>query len=97
MVSVLGGAHARSQEPGDLQKGRSLVREVCAPCHAVGTQELRSPNSDAPTFVTIASTPGMTEAALNSILHTSHQTMPNVILSASDTSDIVAYILSLKK
>jgi mono/diheme cytochrome c family protein len=94
---ILAGSQARAQERGDWRKGRSLARGVCAECHAVRTRELRSPNAEAPRFATIASTPGMTAMALNAALHTSHRTMPNVVLDADDTTNIVAYILSLRK
>jgi mono/diheme cytochrome c family protein len=86
-----------AQDSSDVQKGRALAREVCAECHAVGRQTLRSPNARSPSFVTIAATPGMTEAALNFILHTSHRNMPNIVLNAEQTAGITAYILSLKK
>ena len=39
----------------------------------------------------------MTGVALNAFLHTSHRTMPNLILTADQTNGIIAYILSLKK
>ena len=94
---TLAGSQAHSQERGDWRKGRSLARGVCAECHAVRARELRSPNAEAPRFATIASTPGMTAMALNAALHTSHRTMPNVVLDADETDNVVAYILSLKK
>ena len=89
--------NVQAQEAGDLQKGRALAQQVCAECHAVGTEDARSPNSRSPSFVAIASTPGMTAIALNVLLHTSHRSMPNLILDAEQTSGIIAYVLSLKK
>jgi mono/diheme cytochrome c family protein len=86
-----------AQDSGDVKKGRAVAREVCAECHAVGRQTLRSPNARSPSFVAVAATPGMTEAALNFILHTSHRNMPNIVLNAEQTAEITAYILSLKK
>jgi mono/diheme cytochrome c family protein len=93
---ALAGGQAHSQERGDWRKGRSLARGVCAECHAVRARDLRSANANAPRFATIASTPGMTAMALNAALHTSHRTMPNVVLDADDTNNVIAYILSLK-
>ena len=87
----------QAQELGDRQKGRTLARQVCAACHAVQPRDVRSPNPRAPSFATIASTPGMTAIALNVFLRTSHGTMPNIILTADQTNGIIAYILSLKK
>jgi mono/diheme cytochrome c family protein len=89
--------HVQAQELADRQRGRALALQVCAECHAVGTEDARSPNSRSPSFVTIASTPGMTAAALNVLLHTSHRSMPNLILDADQTNGIIAYVLSLKK
>jgi mono/diheme cytochrome c family protein len=56
---------ARAQDSGDVQKGRAMAQQVCAECHAVGERDAPSPNSRSPTFADIASTPGMTIAALN--------------------------------
>jgi mono/diheme cytochrome c family protein len=96
-VMALATQPAQAQEAGSVQKGRLLAREVCAECHAVGRQRLRSPNSRSPSFAAIAATPGMTGTALNVVLHTSHRSMPNLILDAQQTADITAYILSLKR
>ena len=94
---VAAAPHAQAQSSGDPQKGGALARRVCAECHAVVTRDTRSPNSQSPSFVEIASAPGMTAAALNAALHTSHTSMPNLILRAGQTRNIIAYILSLKK
>ena len=94
---TLAAQNVQAQEVGDLRKGRILARQVCAECHAVRRGDMRSPNSNSPSFVAIASTPGMTATALNVFLHTSHRSMPNLILTADQTNGIIAYILSLKK
>ncbi len=97
VAMAIAATAAQAQPAGDIQKGRQLARGVCAECHAVGRQNLRSRNPRSPTFAAVAATPGMSEAALNVILHTSHRSMPNIILDAEQTADITAYILSLKK
>ncbi len=97
VATAIAATAAQGQQSGDSQKGRQLARVVCAECHAVGRQNLRSRNPRSPTFATVAATPGMTEAALNVILHTSHRSMPNIVLDAEQTSNITAYILSLRK
>jgi mono/diheme cytochrome c family protein len=94
---MLAAQNAQAQEVGDLRTGRVLARQVCAECHAVRRGDPRSPNSNSPSFAAIASTPGMTATALNVFLHTSHRSMPNLILTADQTNGIIAYILSLKK
>ena len=96
---VIGAAIAapQVQAQGDLQQGRALANQVCAECHAVGIGDSRSPNVLAPRFEAVAATPGMTAAALNAFLHTSHRAMPNLVLTADQAGGVIAYILSLKK
>ena len=90
-------AHAHAQAPGDPQKGRALALRFCAECHAVERHNGRSPNSEAPNFIAVASTPGMTAMALNVFFQTPHRAMPNLILETGQKNDIIAYIMSLKK
>jgi mono/diheme cytochrome c family protein len=94
---TLAAQNVQAQGVGDLRTGRALARQVCAECHAVRRGDARSPNSNSPSFAAIASTPGMTATALNVFLHTSHRSMPNLILTADQTNGIIAYIISLKK
>jgi len=87
----------QAQQLSQWQRGRNLARQVCAECHSVERRATRSPNSRSPTFVDVASTPGMTAAALNVILHTSHRYMPNIILNDEQSRAMITYILSLKR
>jgi len=82
---------ALSQELGDRDAGERLAALNCAQCH--GSVDTRG---GAPAFSTIASMPSMTAEALNVFLQTPHATMPNLILSPDDRSDVIAYILSLR-
>jgi len=88
----------RAQEVGNPAQGLRIAQAICAECHLVdklpGEQ---SPNLIAPTFERIANTPGMNGAALAAALRTSHESMPNIIIKGSDLSDIIAYVLSLRK
>ncbi len=85
-----------AQGVGGLLKGGEIAQRICAECHAVHKGQRQSPNAQAPTFETVASTPGMTTIALTAVLRTSHRAMPNIILDPDDQKDIIAYILSLK-
>lgn len=87
---------AVAQEGGDPRQGQEVARQVCARCHAVGKGEGSSPVGNAPTFETIARTPGMSPLALTVALRSSHETMPNLVLAPDEHNDVVAYILSLK-
>ena len=80
----------QAQEIGNPSQGLRIARAACA----VPGQ---SPNLDAPTFEHIANTPGMSSAALTAALRTSHETMPNVIIRGSDLTDVIAYVMSLRK
>jgi mono/diheme cytochrome c family protein len=88
----------QAQEVGNPAQGLRIAQAICAECHLVdklpGEQ---SPNLIAPTFERIANTPGMNSAALTAALRTSHEIMPNIIITGSDLSDVIAYVLSLRK
>jgi len=103
MATALGGVLAgavigavAAQDFGDVARGRTVANTVCAECHAVGKGQAQSPNLEAPPFEAIANVPGMTGIALSAAIHTSHRTMPNIVLPEADARDVIAYILSLK-
>jgi len=84
-------------EFGDVAAGRTVAAEICSACHAIAAEESgESPLSEAPSFVDVAATPGMTATALFAWMTTSHPTMPNIILSPEELRNVVAYILSLQ-
>jgi mono/diheme cytochrome c family protein len=93
---VAGLGAARAQDAGESSKGHEFARQICAECHAVEKGQPRSPNSQSPTFETIATTPGMTSIALTAALRTSHRTMPNLIVPDDDLKNVIAYVLSLR-
>lgn len=96
-IAVLAsGMPVMAQEPGSLDAGYRLAEEVCAECHAIDLDDLDSPNVDAPPFYEVANTPGMTALALSVWFRTSHPTMPNFVIEEDESSDLIAYILSLK-
>lgn len=79
-----------------LARGRVYADNACASCHAVAPGQVRSPNPKAPTFTAIAKTPGMTLMAFNVWLHTSHPTMPNLIIAPDEIEALSAYLYTLK-
>jgi mono/diheme cytochrome c family protein len=93
---ALAAGHCEAQEIGQPGRGLALAQRLCAQCHAVEKQRPQSPNENAPRFQAIASVPGMTSIALSAALNTSHQSMPNIVLTPDERADIIAYILSLK-
>jgi mono/diheme cytochrome c family protein len=96
LAFMAGSTTAGAQEPGDVRKGLSFARKVCAECHAVLATETVSPLANAPPFKAVANTPGMTAMALTVWFHTSHPTMPNIVIHGDDMDNIIAYILSLR-
>ena len=52
---------------------------------------------DPPSFQSIADLPPTTGISLNVFLHSNHNNMPDFIISSAESSDLIAYILSLKK
>jgi len=92
---------ALSSEAGaqdaDIEAGAAYAKQICAACHAVLPNEQISPLPEAPTFQSIADTPGMTELALTVWLQSSHPTMPNIMLEPDDMRNVIAYIRSLER
>jgi mono/diheme cytochrome c family protein len=87
----------QAQEIGNPSQGLRIARAACAECHLVDKLPEPSPNLVAPTFEHIANIPGMNSAALTAALRTSHESMPNIIIKGSDLSDVIAYVMSLRK
>lgn len=93
LAGAVGDANA---EPvGDANEGLAVAQQACSQCHATVAGQDRSPNAQAPTFVKIAVTPGMTRTALLVALTTPHAGMPMFMLTSKQRDDIIAYILSL--
>jgi mono/diheme cytochrome c family protein len=89
-------SNANAQVVGDPKEGLALAQQVCSQCHATVAGQDRSPNTQAPTFVKLAVTPGMTRTALLVALTTPHAGMPMFILTSEQRDDIIVYILSLR-
>jgi len=79
---------------GDPLTGRQTATAICAPCHQTDGRRL---DGIAPTFLDVANMPSTTALSLKVFLRTSHNEMPNLIISNSDTDDLIAYILDLKE
>jgi len=95
-VSVIASS-AWAAENANVSDGLHFAQSVCAECHAVHDGEPAPAGAKAPSFTTVANTPGMSANALNVWFQTSHPTMPNLKLSNRERDDIIAYILSLRK
>jgi mono/diheme cytochrome c family protein len=89
-------ASAAVAQDADIEAGAAYAEQVCSPCHAVLPHEKHSPLPQAPSFQSVADTPGMTELALTVFLQSSHPSMPNIILTPDEMRNVIAYIRSLK-
>jgi mono/diheme cytochrome c family protein len=94
--SFLAVEPGQAQDPGDPVRGAVIARSICSECHAVERDQSRSPNRNAPAFIALAASPGMTALAVRVWLQSPHPTMPNLILSDHDKDNVIAFILSLK-
>ena len=97
LVFVLAHSRVGAQEAENPRDGLATAQAICSECHAVEKGELHSPNSQSPTFVEIANSPGITTAALLVALTTPHAGMPMFVLTSQQRSNVIAYLLSLKK
>ena len=86
---------ARAVEIGDVNSGKSFAATNCAECHAIEGKNAISPNPDAPSFYAVSAMPSTTRMSLEVWMKSTHPTMPNLILSAEEIDNVVAYILSL--
>jgi mono/diheme cytochrome c family protein len=93
---LLLAAPANAQARGDVRRGQQVARDICASCHAVERAITTSPHPRAPSFQSIASTPGMTELGLYAALRTPHGGMPLVVPDMAELDHITAYIRSLQ-
>jgi mono/diheme cytochrome c family protein len=89
-------AELASPKAAAASRGLTFAKASCASCHAVDAGQAASPYADAPTFESIANSPGMTKLALDAFLHTSHSTMPNLIIESATIEDLWAYLETLK-
>ncbi len=82
--------------PGDAREGRELAREVCSACHRVEKEERGVSPVGAPAFQDVADDPAVTETALQVFFRVPHESMPDLILTPTETDDAIAYILGLR-
>jgi mono/diheme cytochrome c family protein len=81
---------------GDPPSGRSIATRLCSSCHRVLPMTL-SDKEDPASFQSIADLPSTTGTSLNVFLHSNHNNMPDLMLSDTESRDVIAYILSLKR
>lgn len=76
--------------------GHRLAEAWCQNCHAIGSTAAGT-RGGAPDFAVIANRSSTTALSLKVFFKTSHQRMPNLIITPDQAEDLTNYILSLKR
>jgi mono/diheme cytochrome c family protein len=89
-------AEALAQPASSHSLGRQVAIELCSSCHRV-TAGPRLSGQNVANFFAIANLPSTTALSLKVFLRSNHKGMPNLIVSESDSDELIDYILSLKR
>ncbi|NNC58992.1 MAG: hypothetical protein HKO05_03260 [Erythrobacter sp.] len=78
-------------------EGANLAEALCSGCHAVAPGQI-SPNPQAPSFMLIANSEGLTEDTLGEYLRDSHNfpERMNFEVVAEDSEALAAYMITLR-
>ncbi len=103
LIQLAGAGAATTPE---LARGEHVARLVCSACHVVASDQEYPPllTKPAPSFLEIASRPGVSAQSLQRFITTTHwdvdrlpMTMPNPMLTKGDVQAVSSYILSLHR
>jgi hypothetical protein len=97
LLSVCHLAVTLAAAPAQAQTSEAARGKAYASCHEIEPGIPAPPFAQAPSFSSVAATPGMTSMALNVWLTTSHPTMPNLIIPQKDKEDLLAYFAALRE
>jgi mono/diheme cytochrome c family protein len=89
-------AEALAQPDNRHSLGRQVAMELCSSCHRV-TEGQPRPGRGVASFFAIANLPSTTALSLKVFLRSNHKGMPNLIITESDSNELIDYILSLKR
>ncbi|MBR1132929.1 c-type cytochrome [Bradyrhizobium iriomotense] len=99
MLFLFGVVHTAAGAPRSgpraVSEGHRLAQAWCQPCHAVEPHGAGF-FDNAPSFQAIADRHGTTVLSLKVFWRTSHQNMPNLVISPEQADALAAYILSLR-
>ena len=85
-----------AEGPGSVRRGRDFAFDNCRPRHVVAPDQRSTTRfSVAPDFQSVANMPSTTRLSLIVWLTNPHATMPSLVLSPQEASDVIAYIQSL--
>jgi mono/diheme cytochrome c family protein len=95
LLTSIGALAASTAYAADPSNGERLARQWCASCHLVAPDQT-GPTSEAPPFATLAARTDLDAGKIASFLLDPHPRMPNMALTREETTDLAAYIESLK-
>jgi mono/diheme cytochrome c family protein len=97
MLATVLATPAIAQVPvGNAEAGHAIARSWCIDCHVI--EATTNQGRDAvPSFLSIARMPSTTALSLQAFLQTTHERMPNFMLTRQEIDDSVAYILTLRR
>lgn len=80
-----------------VQAGAHMAEALCSGCHAIEPGEI-SPNPQAPSFVAIANTSGLTQDTLSKWMRDSYNFPDKMDFEVpdEDVDDLAAYIITLR-
>lgn len=105
-MAVAVNSYGAELNSDSVAAGKQLAGRLCAVCHVVAPDQAHPPVRfpPAPSFLEIASRPGMDAVSLEQFLGTTHwdlkslpMSMPEFGLTAKQRADAAAYILSLRQ
>ena len=95
-IVVLAVPEGFAQSNNSHSLGRQVAIELCSSCHRV-VEGQPLPRQSIASFLAIANLPSTTALSLKVFLQSNHKGMPNLIVSESDSNNLIDYILSLKR
>ena len=84
-------------QAGNAVEGRRLALSVCANCHLVPESQRPTATDVAPTFVTIATEPALTDDRLRRFLNQPHGQMPPIVIARDEIEDLIAYLRAVRR
>jgi cytochrome c2 len=96
MLASLCPALGQSPDSESVSSGHQIAITICGNCHEDPASSRKI--TVGPKLEDIANRPSTTAQALKEFLRSRHKgRMPTFLLSTAHTSDVIAYILSLKR
>lgn len=87
---------AAQELQGDPVAGYTFADRVCIYCHDIDRGGSGPSEKGAPAFQDVADDPAINPISLRVFLRSPHENMPDLVLTETQTDDIIAYIMGLK-